>query len=166
MSEPRLARSKIELHPWDETDWPIAWLWMQPYWRQLVDDSIPRDLDFFVENQRMKGAVSFGVYRDDELGGLLTQVTVSPWKCFGDCVFKKSFWGRDTTVPALEAGKRLAWSMGYHKISCIVFEDNHLMIGLLNRVGGIFEGILLEDTQREGRKVNMLSYALLRDAED
>ncbi len=163
MSLTLLSEGNISLSPWEESDWPIAFIWLDASWDMLSDDFHPRDIDSFVEIKRRQNAVTIGVYKDDELGGFLTQSPISPVLCQGHAVFKRRFWRPDETVVALELGKRLAWQMGYHKISAHVYPENKAMVRLLERVGGVYEGRLYSETQRGGKLVDMLSYALLRE---
>lgn len=162
--QPEPAKSKVDLRPWKEDDFPIAWLWMEPFWHQLADDSMPRDLDAFVEIRRAQQAINLGVYRNNELGGLLTLVPRSPWLGEGHCIFKRTFMDRETPVRALEMSKQFAWRIGYRKINCVVFPDNKAMIYLLLRVGALREGPHYSHTQRDGRPTDMLSFAILEDS--
>lgn len=158
------AKSKVSLAPWKDEDFPVCWLWMEPHWRQLADDSMPRDLDTFVEIRRRQDVINLGVYRDNELGGLLTLVPRSPWLGDGHCIFRRAFMDRETPVQALELAKRFAWKIGYRKINCMVFPDNKAMIYLLLRAGALREGRHFAHTQREGRPTDMLSFAILEDS--
>lgn len=153
----------IELRPFEEFDYPVAWLWMRDAWAMIADDFSPTDLEIFLQMKRTNADLDFGVYRDGQLGGILTCVPVTPAVCIGHCVFSRSFWGRQTTEAALREGMRVAWKMGYAKIWCHVFEENRPMIGLLARVGAVFEGRLVNQARRNGRPVDCLSYAILRD---
>ncbi len=137
------------------------WLWLEKSWHLIADDFAPKDLESFVEIKRRQDALNVGVYINGTLGGLLIYVPQSPIVCAGHCVFRRQFWGRHITVPALEAGKKFAWRLGYRKISCQCFEDNRAMAALLERVGGIYEGRMIAQTMRNGELINMLSYALL-----
>ena len=78
--------NRVQIKPWDESDWPIAWLWIDAHWHDLADDFHPRDLESFVEFKRREGAEAFGVYRGDELGGLIVYVPRSPVVCSGHVV--------------------------------------------------------------------------------
>src|SRR4051812_9426637 len=88
--QPQQATSKIELRPWEDSDTPIAFLWMEARWHDLADDFSPKDIDVFVENKRQQCAMHLGVWRDGELVGMLTQVPISPILCDGHAVFRPS----------------------------------------------------------------------------
>jgi RimJ/RimL family protein N-acetyltransferase len=154
------AKSKVSLSVWDESDFPIAFVWMQPFWHVLADDNMPCDLDSFVELRRSQNAIHAGVTRGGELGGLMSLVPVSQWLCEGHCVFKRGFMDKHTPLAALELGQRFAWNIGYKKINCMVYPDNKGMIYLLLRAGASREGRFHHHTQREGRPTDMLSFAL------
>lgn len=164
------ARSII-LQPFEEADLPIAWSWAQSYWHMIADDFAIRDQRDFIEFKISQMAIQLGVWRDGELGGLLTCEPQSPVLCQAHAMFKKgidrrdSFWGWDTTVPALQLGIDVAWKMGYSKIACLVFEDNAAMNKLLERVGGRLEGVLMNHTRREGQMVNMHQWGILKEGQ-
>jgi RimJ/RimL family protein N-acetyltransferase len=155
------AQVDIVLKPWDPQDWPIAFLWLEQAWHFVADDFAPKDLDSFVYVKQAQEALNVGVHINGTLGGLLIYVPMSPIVCAGHCVFRRSFWGRHITVPALEAGMQFAWRLGYRKIEASCFEDNRAMIALLDRAGAIYEGKLINHTLRNGKPINMLQYALL-----
>ncbi len=154
---------KIELAPWLDEDWPVCWLWLEQSWHFIADDFAPKDLDSFVEIKRRQGALNVGVRINGTLGGMLIYVPQTPIVCAGHCVFRRTFWGRHITVPALEMGKKFAWKLGYRKVSASCFEDNRAMVALLERVGGIYEGRSINQTLRNGEPINMINYALLAD---
>lgn len=136
---------------------------MRPGWRLLADDFSPRDLDSFVWTKQKQWSVNLGIYRDGELGGYLSQSPVSPVVCMGHAVFKKSFRDRETMVTALRKGIEVGWEMGYQKIWCHIYQDNRPMIRLLEIIGARFEGVLYSHTLREGKLVNMVSYAITKE---
>lgn len=159
----RLGVPMIELRPWDESDWPIAWVWLDAAWDAISDDYAPRDVDSFVDIKQRQGAVNVGVWRDDELCGLLILAPVSPTLAMGHCVFRRRALRPGETVEVLGMAQRVAWSWGYRKIWAMVYPTNRAMIRLLETVGAHYEGMLLSQTQKDGRMVDMLSYALLRE---
>lgn len=162
MNDPQPTKSNIELLPWDESDWPIAWLWIQEFWHVLADDFHPKDLETFIEVKKRGGARCLGVHCDDEFGGLIVWHRRSSVVAVGHCVFKRSFHRRSITVPALKRAMEIVWQEGYQKIACPIFPDNHAIARLLLAVGARREAVLLRETLRDGKFQDMQSYALLK----
>jgi RimJ/RimL family protein N-acetyltransferase len=155
---------KIELREWQRADWPLAWAWLRGFWNQVADDfSCQTEADYIKGQLVASHCIHRGVYRDGELGGLLTGVPITPYLVQAHITFKKSFWGRDTTIPALRMGCRVLFDE-YHfgKIWTTVFADNHLVIGTLKRLGATWEGTLIAHTVRNGQPIDMQSYCLIQ----
>lgn len=162
----------VTLHPWQDYDWPRYWSWIQPFWDLVSDDFYPRDLDGFIArkleetrhntgNFALDSVVNLGVYADDELVGLISSTRISPVTCQGHISLKPSAWRQEIGRQALEQVKEIAWEAGYKKIWLLAYADNGAIIALIEAVGGIFEGVLLKHTQRNGELVDMVSYAIL-----
>jgi RimJ/RimL family protein N-acetyltransferase len=161
MSVPKAP--EIEIKPWNEADWPVAFYWFEADWDLQADDYYPRDLDVFVELHRSKGSISFGVHVDGELAGIFIFLPVSPIVIDVHCVFARSFRDGRTAFAAAQIILKAIWRMGYRKISCVAFENNHRVIRLIERMGGIYEGLLLGHMQKNGRPANLVSYGILRE---
>lgn len=168
MQPARAAR--ITLKPWDNSDWPLAWSWIEQFYYRVADDESPKTQREFVDEQLRSDSVNFGVYRDGVLGGWIGGPILSPTLCEGHCLFKKgtspsnSFWGRSTTVPAVLQAAAWMWALGIRRIICPVFEPNRLMIGLLEHIGATRdeeapEG-LKTTTTRQGKPTNVIYYSL------
>jgi hypothetical protein len=156
----------IELHPWQASDWPALYTWALPVWSRFGDDFTSRDLGCFVDAMAQRvGPLDrhWGVYRDGELGGWLAEAHVNPVVCQGHALFKRSFFGRETTSRAIQLGIEKSWQRGYRKVWMLVFSDNSAIIRTIREdLGGVYEGTLLAQTQRDGKPVNMDSFAILR----
>lgn len=151
----------VELRPWQRSDDSIGWQWINANWHYLASDGVPRDQEMFFALKRSLGATLIGVWRDDDLGGLLIHEKVSPEICIAHCVFSKRFSDGITTVEALEQGKELCWASGIHVIWCLIPEDHRAMRILVKKVGAIYEGILRERFVRDGRWQNWASYSII-----
>jgi len=155
----------ITLHPWDDADWPAAWVWFKPFWDRVANDFSPKTLEDFMEMKRAESPITIarGVYRDRELGGVLSAIHLDPSLCQVHVFLKREFWGAETVIPAVCQGQQLLWSLGYKKLWCLAYADNHRVIGLLDRIGARYEGTLFKHTQRCGEMVDMVSYGIYRD---
>lgn len=178
MSQPRPAPS-IELRPWREADWPLAFRWALQCWRWIADDSFPKDQRTWIRHRiaatqdqeaRDQGMPkNFGVYRDGELGGILMCEGRGPWVCQAHCIFKRgidrrdSFWGHQTTVPALQLGIEKAWEMGYTKVQAVFFDDHRAMIRLMEELDAVQEAIYQRQAIREGEWATLVGYAIFRE---
>ncbi len=169
VSDHTSSGSLIGLAPFETSDWPIAWRWMLSSWKFLADDFMLPDLSLFLRLKEEQNAIHLGVYRDDELGGLLMFEPMSPWLCQCHAVFRpakeRRDWDKDALVTSLELGKRFAWGAGYGKIAAVTFEDNTLLIRLIERIGGVLEGRFEQETFREDQLVTMVRYGIFREME-
>jgi RimJ/RimL family protein N-acetyltransferase len=149
--------------PFPVEDVPRIWEWIEPFRWRVSDDYSPKTLAEFVVYFRGLSARcrTWAVYRNRELGGLITYEALSPIVGTAHCTFKKSFWGSKTTVPALEQAiaEMLAESP---KLSLPVMQGNKAMIALLARMGATQEGVLRKHTMREGRPIDVVMMAIFR----
>lgn len=151
--------------PFPDHAWPRVWTWIQSFRARVCDDFAPKTLDEFVEQsiERAKRERTWGVYRDDELGGLITFHQINPVTGVSHVLFKRSFWGEATTIPAITAVYRELFAAGVRKISSAVFADNHAILSLARKIGAREEGLLRQHTQRDGRMVDMVALGLLKE---
>lgn len=72
----------IVRNPFPNHAWPQVWEWIQPYRRSVMDDNSPTSKGEFVKEQIVLCATptyrTWGVHRDNELGGLITFQTAPP----------------------------------------------------------------------------------------
>lgn len=146
---------------------PRLWSWTVSSQRQVNDDFAPKTLEAFVDNwerQELSGMKSWGVLRDGELGGVVTSTRFNPVVADAHCVFRKSFWGHETTAEALRLVFAEIFASGVQKISTICFFDNHALLGLVARLGFEREGTLKKNTLRGGELVDVAMIGLTRAA--
>lgn len=156
-------QSAIEIKPWQDEDWPIAEIWLKDSWKWISDDLMPEGIDAFVGMMARQNADHFGVFIDGALCGLFTAIARTPSVLEVHCLFARRYLHPDETAEAVRAGLGLAWKIGFHKANCLVFPFNKAIIRLLARVGALAQGRLIEERVKDGKRVDMLSYALLRD---
>lgn len=105
---------------------------------------------------------TWAVYRDGELGGIVSFQALTPWLGTAHCLFKKNLWGFETTIPALRTVAEEIFATGIWKLTVMPFRDNLQIKGVLKRLGAECEGTLREHTVREGKPVDVLLYGLTR----
>src|SRR6185312_5613880 len=146
--------------PFPPSETPRIFLWMQPFLARVSDDFSPKTIEDFIpfflkaaEQQK-----TWAVYRDGELGGRISYQQVSPVVGTAHIVFKKSFWGHNTSIPAMELA---APEMFRHckKLSFQVMEGNKAMISLLKKFGAKTEGTLQAQTTRNGKPIGVVLLA-------
>lgn len=149
--------------PFPEYAWPRVWSWIETFRHRVADDFGPKTLEEFVE-QRMAATheKTWAVYRDGELGGIVSFQALTPWLGTAHCLFKKNLWGFETTIPALRAVAEEIFATGIWKLTVMPFRDNLQIKGVLKRLGAECEGTLREHTVREGKPVDVLLYGLTR----
>lgn len=157
---------KIEVvSPFPLESLPRVWMWIQSFKNRVADDYGPKTLDQFVEKSmsEIPSMITWAVYRDGELGGMVTFQRWSPVLGTCHCLFKKEMWGRKTTLPALQEIAQEIFDSGVHKISMCVFSDNKAIIALLKDLGGVTEGHYRQHTVRGGKLVDMTLIALFEE---
>jgi RimJ/RimL family protein N-acetyltransferase len=105
---------------------------------------------------------NLAVYRDGELVGLVIFDHITPVVCECHIYFKRSFWGRERTIPALRLAYQWAERAGYEKMTSPVLATNRLMIGLLKRLGAVQEGHFRAHTRQNGRPVDMEYWSIFK----
>lgn len=133
---------------------------------KLADDYGPRTLDAWVDQMGASTEKTWGVYRDGELGGMLSFQRVSPWLGTAHCVFKPDFWGRAITRPAVESALREMFGSGIGKLSFAVFSDNRAIRSLLSEFGASVEGTLRKHTLRDGKPIDTVTLAIFKESFD
>lgn len=140
--------------------------WALPVWRSVASDDAPKDREGFIAYQLdiadIPGMKTWGVYRDGELGGYVSAVRQPSrhWVALTHCIFRKEFWGGNTTITSLRKVAEEIFADGVIKIEMWVFADNHAVKGLINRLGGHEEGTLTAQVMREGKPADMCVYGL------
>ena len=141
-----------------------VWEWMQPFFASVADDFSPVTAEQFlaIEESRKDQVVTFAIWRDGELGGCVWAYPVSPILVDCHCVFKKSFFGHRTTLPALEQVKELLFNEGVEKIQMQVFAHNNAVRSLIRKLGGVEEGRLRAHTRQQGSPIDVIVYGLFK----
>lgn len=155
----------VEIHsPFPTAEIPRIWGWIEPFRWRVSDDFSPKTLTEFITFYRAQAerAKTWAVYRDGELGGAITYEQVSPIVGTAHCVFKKSFWGRKTTIPALQAAIGQMFEC-CTKLSLPVMDGNKAMLSLLRELGASKEGALEKHTLRDGKPVDLVLLALFKE---
>lgn len=139
---------------------PRVWVWTQEFRSRVADDFGPKTLEEFMALQQARaaaGARSWGVYRDSELGGIVTFEAQSPVCGAAHCIFKKSFWGHETTVEAMRQVFDEVFAAGTRKILSLAFADNVQLLYAVRLLGFEKEGVLRKQTRRGGALVDMMA---------
>lgn len=144
---------------------PRVWRWIQSFRDRVVDDYSPQTLDAFVSKaladaDRLK---TWAVYRDGELGGMVSYERWTDVLGTCHCLFKREMWGRKTTLPALQQIAAEIFAGGTTKIAMCVFSDNRAIKALIKDLGGVTEGHYKQHTMRGGRLVDMTALALFKE---
>src|SRR4051812_28757179 len=89
--------------PFPAYAWPSVWEWIRPFKERVSDDFGPQTLDDFVEFsvERARNAKTWAVFRDGEMGGLISIEHMTPVVVSSHVVFKRSFWGEGTVSAAM-----------------------------------------------------------------
>jgi RimJ/RimL family protein N-acetyltransferase len=134
---------------------------MEPFRARVSDDFSPKTIEEFIPFflRATEQQTTWAVYRDGELGGMISFQQISPLVGTAHCVFKKSFWGHNTTIPALEPAIAEMFQT-VRKLSLYVMEGNKSMISLLKKLGATNEGVLRAHTTRDGKPINVVMMAL------
>lgn len=157
----------IETHsPFPPVSFYDLFDWSQAVWQAVASDDSPTERAEFIEAQekaaQSEGVKTWGVYRDGELGGYVRfeRFPAQPWTGAAHCIFKKDFFGRKTTLPALQMIAREIFGSGVQRIGLHCFVDNSSMRALIVKLGGRFEGELTKQVMRGGELVSMAVYGL------
>ncbi|MET8566146.1 GNAT family protein [Streptomyces flaveolus] len=81
----------------------------------------------------------------------------------GLVIGEKDLWGHGYARQAVEQAVDHAFDvLDLHRITVEVFADNPRSVSLFERVGFVREGVMRENVQRDGRRVDELIFGLLR----
>lgn len=140
--------------------------WCLPFWKNIADDTTPKDREGFIQMQiemaQSDYIKTWGVWRGSELGGFIS-VVIQPrreWIAQPHCIFKKSFWGANTTVAALRQVVSELFDSGILKIEMWVFENSHSVRGLIGQFGAKEEGRLTAQVIQDGEPITMIVFGL------
>ena len=144
---------------------PRVWAWTQEFRWRVADDFGPQTLEAFVSDweARVLKRQTWAVYRDDELGGLITCEPESPVVGVVHLLFAKRFWGHATTLPALRLVFTEIFKSGLQKTYSPAFAENSQVMALLRQIGAKKEGVLRKHTRRGGKAVDMMIISVLAE---
>lgn len=151
--------------PFPEYAWPRVWTWMNQFRSRVADDFSPQTMEEYVETQsnRMHTGLNWGVYRGGDLGGAIWFEPGNPVNGIIHTVFRKDFWGRETTYPALNEAIEKIFEAGMIKVQAMFFADNHSVRGMAKQLNMRPEGLLRSTTIRNGTPVDMAIFGLLKE---
>ena len=155
--------------PFPEHAWPKVWDWIQPCRGSVMDDNSPTSKGEFVDEQlrmcELPTYRTWGVHRDDELGGLITFQTAHPDDTTGwaHTMFKRSFFGRETTFIALHEVFSALFEEGVQVIRSEVFQSNSNVRHLCRRLGFREYGPFPNSCRRDGELIDVVGLFLTSD---
>jgi RimJ/RimL family protein N-acetyltransferase len=144
---------------------PRVWTWIEEFRDRVTDDYGPQTLEQFIarwgENPERK---TWGVWRDEELGGLVTwEPGPNPDVGVTHVTFKRTFWGRAVTREALKLIYSELFDGGVRKVVGFPYKGNCAMISLAKELGARSEGTLRQQTMRHGVPVDVVVLGLLKE---
>ena len=159
------------------------WGWVQACLSAVADDFSPTTVEEFIEWHQELAAettdiayegklitiplvTTWGVWGDDEALGGYARFERDPirlWTGNAHCVFRKDFWGRRITVPALTQVAREIFAVGVERIQMGVFATNTAMQGLIAAAGAVQEGRLRMQTLKGGKYADIVVYGVTPD---
>lgn len=152
--------------PFPDVAVPRLWIWAQAFRSRVADDYAPSTLEEFVrdwERRAAAGRRSWGVERAGELGGMFCYDPITDGVGLVHTVFKKSFWGNETTLAALRIVLAELFDSGIRRVVFQCFADNASTVGLARKVGAVKEGVLRQDTMRGGKPVDVVVLGILKE---
>lgn len=142
------------------------WRWIGEFKHRMADDSFPETLDAFIDRWdsfEKAGRKSWGIRKAGEFGGVAVSNVTGMVTRDIHCIFRKDFWGRETTLPALTLIFEEMFSGGTEKLSTMAFADNNSMAWLMRAMGATKEGLLKNQTRRGGKLVDMVMLGLEKE---
>lgn len=151
--------------PFPCSAWPRVWSWLQDFRSRVVDDYAPATLEDFVHAQvlAVRGQKDWGVWAGEELCGMVVFEALSPVLGSSYAIFRRDYWGPETSGPALRAIYAEIFAGTTQKITSIVFRDNNAILSALSGLGARREGVFRRHTMRGGRLVDMVATGLLKE---
>jgi len=152
--------------PFPRSELLSVWEWGQAFRERMFDDASLPSLDAFIADwqaQESAGRNSWAVMRGGEIGGCFISTRLAPATAELHLLFKKSFWGRATTLPALRVVCEALFATGVDKIESTAPADSRAVLALTKAVGATHR-LLPGQTSRNGRPVDVIGIALHRDA--
>ena len=151
--------------PFPEYALPRVWTWIEDFRHRVADDFSPKTLAEFMLHWREREPFrkTWGVWRGEDLGGLIVFEAWQPGVGTSHALFKRSFWGRSTTLAALELVYAELFESGVRKVVSFPFRGNNAIIALGKSLGAVSEGVLKRQTLRDGKPVDVLVLSLFKE---
>jgi hypothetical protein len=150
--------------PFPPHAYPRVWQWAKKFGlHQITDDFGPKDQESFEGALAAYPGDTWGVYRDGILGGMISATKESECVAVAHMLFKQSFFGYATTVPAGRMVFDAIFKSGIRRIEGTPFEENQSMIKLAYAFGFEREGTLRSRTMSKGRPRSMVMMGLLAE---
>lgn len=142
------------------------WDWIEEFRHRVADDFAPRTREEFVAHCLARAAGSersWAIRRDGELCGLVTYEAANPVTGTTHALFRKDYWGHETTVEGLRQVYEALFASGVRKLMGPVFRDNRAIIAVGMMMGAKREGILRQQTMRGGKPVDVVVLGLVAE---
>jgi len=151
--------------PFPEYALPRVWTWIEDFRHRVADDFSPKTLAEFMLHWRERKPFrkTWGVWRGEDLGGLVIYEAWQPGVGTSHALFKRSFWGRTTTRQALELVYAEVFASGVRKIVSFPFRGNNAIIALGKGLGAVTEGVMKAQTLRDGKPVDVIVLSLFKE---
>ena len=139
--------------PFPPEELPRVWLWLQEAGSSLLNDQGPQTMDAFVDEWLARRSVTWGVYRDGDLGGWLCYEPLNEHHGNVHCVFRKAFWGTKTTHPAITQVIEQGFAHGIQTVGMLVPMANRAIQDVIKRLGGVKEADIARIYTRQGEVI-------------
>jgi RimJ/RimL family protein N-acetyltransferase len=151
--------------PFPEYALPRVWTWIEDFRRRVADDYSPKTLGEFMRHwkEREPFRKTWGVWRGEDLGGLVIYEPWQPGVGTSHALFKRSFWGRTTTRNALDLVYSELFASGVRKVVNFPFRGNNAIIALGKSLGAVTEGVLKGQTLRDGKPTDVIILSLFKE---
>lgn len=151
--------------PFPEYALPRVWTWIEDFRHRVADDFSPKTLAEFMLHWRERKPFrkTWGVWRGEELGGLVIYEPWQPGVGTSHALFKRTFWGRSTTRRALELVYAELFDSGVRKVVSFPFRTNNAIIALGKSLGAVTEGVMKGQTLRDGQPVDVIILSLFKE---
>lgn len=143
---------------------PRVWKWIESFRQKVFDDFGPKTEDQFIEYWVSRQFRSWAVLRHGVLGGVITSTNITPRVAEMHCIFREEFWGHENTVPPICAVADILIETGITKVTSCVTPDNHGIVALLKKIGGVREGHLRGQQLRGGKPSDLIIMAVHKEA--
>jgi RimJ/RimL family protein N-acetyltransferase len=151
--------------PFPTEAWPRVWFWMDAFRGRVTDDFSPKSIEEFVAgaiaSSEIEGVTTWGVWRGDELGGMVSIRRLDARVATAQSLFKSQFWGE--SEDALRQVYAEVFASGIEKLCSQAFPDNHQILALAQGLGAEVEGRLRRQTVRGGKPADILELGLLQE---